>query len=110
LEIKVAVRHFEPPDGMKREIEKKLEDAVLKHFGRVLDASAVVSMENSRYHFEVDVKVKGTSFHSHSVDYNVHQCMEEALKKLETQMRRYKDKKVSLKKKNKNNGVIDENT
>lgn len=110
METKVSVRHFDPPGQLKEEIGMKLEKEAGKHFRSVIEAAAVISMEDNRYYMEADVKVKGISFHAHDEDYNVHDCVEKTLKKLETQMRRYKDRKVSLKKKQKRNGAFDENS
>ncbi len=110
MDIPVAARHFEPPDEFKIEAEKRVNAVISKHFRNVLDAGAVFSLENSRFVSEINVKIKGTSFHAHDEDHNLHMSMEKAVKKLETQMRRYKDRKVSLKKKNRGSGEIDENS
>ncbi len=110
MDIPVAARHFEPPDEFKVEVEKKVNAVVSKHFRSILDASAVFSLENSRFVSEINVKIKGTSFHAHDEDHNLHLSLEKVMKKLETQMRRYKDRKVSLKKKNRESGGIDENS
>ncbi len=110
MEIRLAVRHFEPQEGFHEEVEDKFNSVIQKYFSRVLESDAVFTLENNRYTGEVNVKIKGTSFHAHDEDHNLHHCTEKVLRKLETQMRRFKDKKISLKKKNKRNGGADENS
>ena len=110
MDIKMVIRHFEPPDEFKIEAENKISAVIEKHLRNVIDASAVFSLDNSRYAAEIDVKIKGTSFHAHDEDHNLHQCVEKVIKKLEAQMRRFKGKKNSLKKRNKESGGFDENS
>lgn len=111
MDIQIAVRHFEPPVEFKMGLEKRLSLLVEKHSLRALDAGAVVSLENSRYRAELDIRIKGISFHSHEEDHDLHQCVEKVFKKMDTQVRRYKDKKVSLKKRaNAPGGRVDENS
>lgn len=110
MEIRLAVRHFEPQAGFHEEVEDKLNSVIQKYFSRVLESDAVFSLENNRFSGEANVKIKGTSFHAHDEDHNLHQCIEKVVKKLETQMRRYKDKKISMKKKPKRDGGADENS
>ncbi len=110
MKIKIALRHFDPPVEFKAGVEEKLGAVIAKHFRSVQDAGVVVTLENSRYTAEADIKVKGASFHAHDEDYNLHQCMEKVFKKIETQMKKWKDKKNSQKKKNNKAGGLNENS
>ncbi len=101
MNVKIAVRHFEPPSEFKEEMRRKLVSAVEKHSIRVIESTAVVSLENSRYEADVNIGIRGGVFHAREEDYDLHECVERVIKKIETQLRRYKDKKVSMKKKNK---------
>jgi putative sigma-54 modulation protein len=110
LEIKIALRHFDPPVDFKTGVKEKLGAVIVKHFVSVQDAGIVVTLENSRYTAEADIKVKGASFHAHDQDYNLHQCMEKVIKKIETQMKKWKEKKISQKKKNNKAGGLNEHS
>ncbi len=110
MDIQVVIRHFDPPDEFKIEAGNKISAVIEKHLRNVIEADAVFSLENSRFSAAIDVRIKGTSFHAHDEDHNLHQCLEKSVKKIEEQMRRFKDKKISLKKKNRESGGIDENS
>jgi ribosomal subunit interface protein len=107
VNFKISARHFEPPEELKSDIEEKVMAAVQKHYKNAIGAEFVILMDNSRYDCELDVSIKGKSFHAKNEDYNLHDCIEKTIKKIDTQLRRNKDKKVSAKK---NNGGFNENS
>ena len=101
MDVKVLTRHFEPPVDIKETVAGKLSGLVEKHFANATESSVVISLENSCYQVDILVKIKGISFHAHDENHQLLQCTDNALKKIEVQLKRYKEKMISSGRKNK---------
>jgi len=101
LEVKVLIRHFEPPVDIKESVAGRLSGLIEKYFANATESNVVISLENSRYKVDCLVRIKGVSFHAHDENHQLLQCVDNALKKTEVQMKRYKDKMISSGRKNK---------
>ena len=99
LDVIVTTRHFEPAGKFRDLVEDKIRGSVEKYFPRAVEAHVTVSMEKHRYIAEVDIKISGVSFHAREETHDMHVSIDNAVSKLETQMRRYKEKRSGHKQK-----------
>ena len=63
-----------------------------RYFDPILDARVVVSLERNRYNAEASITANGTPLTSHAVADSDGLAVEEALDKLEVQLRKHKDR------------------
>lgn len=87
------------------EIDRKLDDYLnkklkgsLKLFKDVLDVHIILSRQRSRYSTEITINGEGFSLHANGVDSkDVYLSIEGALDKIEGQLKRIKEKRISKK-------------
>jgi putative sigma-54 modulation protein len=87
----ITTRHFELSDSLRERTEERLIK-LQRIFDRILDARVVVSLEKNRYTAEAIVTANGTPLTSHVTADSEKTALEQALDKLETQLRRHKDR------------------
>ncbi len=93
MEFALTTRHFEPGEEFRDFVERKVKASVGKYFPKAVEAHVMVLMEgHNRYTAEVDIKITGISFHARGEMHDLHAVIEMVIEKIETQMRRYKDK------------------
>ena len=93
MEFAVTIRHFEPAEDFRDFVEGKIKASVGKYFPKAVEGHVTVSMEGHRYVAEVDIKVRGISFHARGEMRDLHGVVEMVTGKIETQMRRYKGRR-----------------
>ena len=89
----ITTRHFELSDSLRERTEERLLK-LQRIFDRILDARVVVSLEKNRYTAEVIVTANGTPLTSHVTADSDKTALEQALDKLEMQLRRHKDRLI----------------
>lgn len=72
-----------------------------KYFGDIAEANVTLSVEKYRHRAEVLLKVNGLLIQAESITGEMYSSIDEVVDKLERQIKKYKDKIVSLRK-NKN--------
>ncbi len=87
----ITTRHFELSDSLRERTEERLLK-LQRIFDRILDARVVVSLEKNRYTAEAIVTANGTPLTSHVTADSDKTALEQALDKLEMQLRRHKDR------------------
>ena len=97
MEFTLTTRNFEPAEDFRGFVERKVKTCVEKYFPKAVQAHVTVSMEGYRYVAEVDIKIRGISFHARGQMRDPHAVIESAVGKIETQMRRYKGRRKSHK-------------
>jgi putative sigma-54 modulation protein len=97
LEFSVTTRHFEPAEEFRSFVERKVRTCVEKYFPKAVEAHVTVSMEGHGYIAEIDIKIRGVSFHARGEMRDLHSVTEMVMEKIETQMRRYKERRKSHK-------------
>jgi putative sigma-54 modulation protein len=90
----ITTRHFELSDSLRERTEERLIK-LQRIFDRILDARVVVSLEKNRYTAEAIVTANGTPLTSHVTADSEKTALEQALDKLETQLRRHKDRLIT---------------
>lgn len=87
----ITTRHFELNESLRQRTEERLTK-MQRFFDRILEARVVVSLEKNRYSAEATVTANGTPLSSHAVAESDKVALEQALDKLEGQVRRHKDR------------------
>jgi ribosome hibernation promoting factor len=87
----ITTRHFELSDSLRERTEERLLK-LQRIFDRILDARVVVTLEKNRYTAEAIVTANGTPLTSHVTSDSEKTALEQALDKLEMQLRRHKDR------------------
>ena len=98
MEFTITTRHFEPMDEIRSSVERKVKNCVEKYFSRGV-SHVTVSMESNRYVVEIDIKIKGISFHARKEMHDLNGAVDATVEKIETQMRRYKERRKNHKQK-----------
>ncbi len=93
MDISITTRHFEIGRELRDSIDARVRTGVGKYFARAVDANVILTMEKHGYIGEVDIKIRGASFHACDETHDVPGSIDRVMGKLETQMRRYKEKR-----------------
>ncbi len=91
MKTEITTRHFELSDSLKERAEERL-GRLQRYFDRILDARIVLSFDKNRYSAEAAITANGTPLISHAVGDSDKTALEQVLDKLETQVRRHKDR------------------
>ena len=87
----ITTRHFELSDSLRERTEERLVK-LQRIFDRILEARVVVSFEKNRYNAEAIVTANGTPLITHVTSDSEKTALEQVLDKMETQLRRHKDR------------------
>ena len=96
MKITITARHTEVPALAEQMLRTKVEK--LERFGHKLNSlHAIFGREKYLYTVELTLSIKGASLVGKAKhDADLLTCVEEALSKLETQLKRREDKQVEL--------------
>ena len=101
MQISVTSRHMELTDALKDYIKNKVTK-LNKYLDVILDANIILSVENKHRHIvEITLTTRGMTFNSEGFTDNMYTSIDRVIDKLETQVRRFKDKKKEHKQKHK---------
>lgn len=95
MKINITARHFEGlTPGLKKEVESRLEH--LEHFfPRILEARAILTEEKKRMTAEVTINLPaGKRLAAKEQGMDMRQALDLAVKKIETQVKKVKERKV----------------
>ena len=87
----ITTRHFELSDSLRERTEERLQK-LQRIFDRILEARVVVSFEKNRYNAEAIVTANGTPLITHATSDSEKTALEQVVDKMETQLRRHKDR------------------
>lgn len=91
MKISVIARHIELDDDTRSYAEKKLQK-VETFFGRIMEATMVLSAEKHRRIAEVTLKAKHVTFHATEETENIRSAIDNVMEKVETQIKKFKEK------------------
>ena len=102
MKLTVTGRHIDITNSIRDHLDRKLE----KTFGSLndqLDVHIALSVEKHRQFAEVTVKDKGFSVHSEEETKNLYTAIDNALEKVNNQLKKHKEraKDIKIKKSNK---------
>jgi putative sigma-54 modulation protein len=105
MNTEITTRHFELSESLKQRTEDRL-NKLHRFFDRIMDARVVVSFEKNRYDAEATLIANGTPITSHAKGDNEKVVLEQALDKLEVQIRRHKDRLTKKKRRGRGEPVM----
>ena len=111
MQIQISGQHLDIGDSLRNHIKEKVTAVVTKFFDNPVKAHINISKSNHHNTFRVDIMVNegtgGRAIKSEAEDYDAHKSVDEAITKIEEQLRRYKSKIKNHHKKALNDSVAD---
>jgi len=89
MKLTVAGRNIEITDGIREHLQNKM-DKTINELGEKADVHVALSVEKHRHFAEVTVKTKGFTVHSTEETDDLYASMDNALTKMEKQLRKHK--------------------
>lgn len=96
MKLTVTGRNIEITEAIEGHLHKKMEKT-LREFGEKADVHVALAVEKHRHFAEVTVKSKGFTVHSDEETSDLYASMDNALEKIEKQLRKHKERSKSLK-------------
>lgn len=94
MEISFTGRHCTIPDETKAEIRARMEAFFASIPMKLISTKIIIDLEDhTRIKTEIVLNAKEQTFEAHNESYRTANSINEALDKLETQVRRYIDRK-----------------
>ena len=103
MNIIINCRHMDLTKNIKDYAEEKI-GKFSKYIGNITEATVTLSVEKYRHKAEVHLKVNGSLIQAESTTGELYSSIDDVVEKLARQVKKYKDKHVSLRK-NKNKSV-----
>ena len=91
MDIRISARHFDITDGLKEHAQKRVE-AFEKYLDNLIDAHVILSVEKYRQCAEISVLGKSFKITEKSVDTDMYKAVDTVCTRIETALRRHKDK------------------
>ncbi len=95
MKLTVAGRNIEITDGIREHLQSKM-DKTIHDLGEEADVHVALSVEKHRHFAEVTVKTRGFSVHSTEETDDLYASMDNALIKIEKQLKKHKEKAQAL--------------
>ena len=105
MKLTVTGRNIEITDAIRDHLNKKMSKTI-KDLGEVADVHVALAVEKHRHFAEITVKTKGFTVHSEEETSDLYTSMDNALSKIEKQIRKHKDRAKDLRNKQ---GVAEKN-
>ena len=106
--IKTTARHFELTPTLKDHVEERL-NRLTKYNYPILEAHVILSIEKHRHKAEIALHGNGHDFSGNAEAADMYVAVDDACAKLETQIRRHKEKVKDHKKAPHEDRPIDDN-
>lgn len=91
MQISVSGKRMDVGDSLRGHVESRLDGGVSKYFSNSLEAHVVFTREGSGFKADCSVHVgTGMTLQSSGEAEDAHACFDEAMERLEKQLRRYK--------------------
>ena len=98
MKLTVSGRNIEITEGIREHLQNKM-DKTIPDLGEEADMHIALSVEKHRHFAELTVKTKGVSVHSTEETDDLYASMDNALTKIEKQLRKHKEKAQALRNK-----------
>jgi ribosomal subunit interface protein len=96
MRISVVGRNFDVNDAVHRYLEERLAK-IRRHFDRIMDVSVVLNTEKHRHRAEININVNNVNMRGEEETQDMYTSIDQAVDKIDRQIRRYKDKLNSRK-------------
>jgi len=97
MQIKITCRHMDLTKNLKEYAEEKI-GRFKKYLGNITEANITMSVEKIRHKAEVILKMNGSTIKAESITGEMYSSIDEVVEKLAQQVRKHKEKTVSLRK------------
>ena len=91
MQIHLTSRHLEITDDIQTYIEKRAKK-IEAIFNPIIDFQVVMEVEKNRYRTEITLAARKATFHAQSETHNVFSSLDDVIDKIETQIRRHKER------------------
>ena len=91
MQIHLTSRHLEITDDIQTYIEKRAKK-IEAIFNPIIDFQVVIEVEKNRYRTEITLATRKATFHAQSETHNVFSSLDDVIDKIETQIRRHKER------------------
>jgi putative sigma-54 modulation protein len=95
MKLTVTGRNIDITDGIRGHLQNKM-DKTISDLGEEADVHVALHVEKHRHFAEVTVKTKGFTVHSQHETDDLYASMDNALLKIEKQLRKHKEKTQDL--------------
>jgi putative sigma-54 modulation protein len=95
MKLTVTGRNIEITDAINDHLERKMKKTI-QELGERADVHVALSVEKHRHFAEITVKTKGFTVHSEEETNDLYLAMDNALVKIEKQLRKHKDRAQDL--------------
>jgi len=95
MKLTVAGRNIDITDGIREHLQKKM-DKTIKELGEKADVHVALHVEKHRHFAEITLITKGFTVHSQHETDDLYASMDNALLKIEKQLRKHKEKAQDL--------------
>ena len=97
MNIIISGRQMDLTDNLKDYAEEKIS-RFEKYLANISEATVTLSVEKYRHKAEVLLKINGSMIQAESITGEMYSSIDEVVEKLESQIRKYKEKVVSRRK------------
>jgi len=95
MKLTITGRNIEITDAINDHLEKKMQKTI-QDLGEKADIHVALSVEKHRHFAEFTIKTKGFTVHSEEETNDLYSAMDNALVKIEKQLRKHKDRAQDL--------------
>lgn len=95
MKLTVTGRNIEITDAINDHLDHKMQKTI-QELGERADVHVALSVEKHRHFAEITVKTKGFTVHSEEETNDLYLAMDNALVKIEKQLRKHKDRAQDL--------------
>lgn len=95
MKLTVTGRNIEITDAIKDHLDNKIRKTI-EEFGEKADVHVALLVEKHRHFAEITVKTKGFTVHGEEETDNLYTAMDNALIKIEKQLRKHKERAKDL--------------
>lgn len=91
MKTRVTARHFEMNEETRNYVVEAL-DGLERFYGRIMDSRAILTREKDRWNADLVLSVSGATLTAESEDDLLFAAVDDAVAKLERQLKKYKAK------------------
>jgi putative sigma-54 modulation protein len=92
MNLNIAGHHLPLTDALKTYVSQKIT-RLERHFGHLIGASVVLSVEKMRHKAEATLHTRGANLHAEAIDDDMYAAIDSLADKLDSQTRKHKEKK-----------------
>lgn len=96
MQVNITFRGMESTESLKSYVKERIEH-IEKYFDRSVEAHAVLSMERYLHHSDITIQAGSYLLRGKVKSEDMYKSIDEAVDKIEKQLKRYKDKMKSTK-------------